>query len=90
MASCILQLDSRAPDPRLVNAAVRLVDCVCASQHLTHPIAGCRGAVAGSLPIWGPYMRWRFPNWAAKFHCDAVIDLATRLRREIERDESSI
>ena len=31
------------------------------------------GGFAGSLPIWGPYMRLRYPNWAVKFYLDAVI-----------------
>lgn len=31
------------------------------------------GAFSGSIPIWGSYMRFRYPNWAAKFFIDAVI-----------------
>lgn len=30
------------------------------------------GAIPGSVPIWGPYMRWRYPNWGAKFLLDAL------------------
>ncbi|MBK8969185.1 MAG: hypothetical protein IPM36_21465 [Lewinellaceae bacterium] len=30
------------------------------------------GALPGSAPIWGPYLRWRYPNWGAKFFLDAV------------------
>lgn len=30
------------------------------------------GAIPGSAPFWGPYMRFRYPNWAAKFFLDAV------------------
>lgn len=29
------------------------------------------GGVPGSKPVWGPYQRFRFPNWAAKFLLDA-------------------
>ena len=32
-----------------------------------------RGAVAGSYPIWGGYIRFGFPNWAAKFLADAIM-----------------
>jgi hypothetical protein len=32
-----------------------------------------RGAIAGSLPIWGDYSRFEFPNWAAKFFADALM-----------------
>lgn len=30
------------------------------------------GAIPGSAPFWGPYMRFRYPNWASKFFLDAV------------------
>jgi hypothetical protein len=32
-----------------------------------------RGAIAGSVPIWGAYSRFEFPNWAAKFFADALM-----------------
>ncbi len=33
------------------------------------------GAVPGSIPFWGKYMRLRYPNWAAKFLLDAIFRL---------------
>jgi hypothetical protein len=33
---------------------------------------GRHGALPGSLPFWGPYLRLRYPNWAAKFFLDAL------------------
>jgi len=30
------------------------------------------GAMAGSSPIWGTYMPFRYPNWAVKFLLDAI------------------
>ena len=32
-----------------------------------------QGALAGSRPFWGPYMRLRYPNWSAKFFLDAAL-----------------
>ncbi|WP_128476572.1 prenyltransferase/squalene oxidase repeat-containing protein [Halorussus pelagicus] len=32
-----------------------------------------RGGMKGSHPVWGPYMRLRYPNWAAKFFADALL-----------------
>jgi uncharacterized protein YyaL (SSP411 family) len=32
-----------------------------------------RGAISGSYPIWGGYLRYTFPNWAAKFFADALM-----------------
>ena len=31
------------------------------------------GGIAGSVPIWGRYSRFEYPNWAAKFFADALI-----------------
>ncbi len=39
----------------------------------TLPIPGIKGGVAGSAPVWGPYQRFRYPNWAAKFYLDAAL-----------------
>jgi len=30
-----------------------------------------QGALPGSRPFWGPYMRFRYPNWGLKFFLDA-------------------
>jgi hypothetical protein len=75
LALCLLDLHERRPDPKLVEIASRLVEAVCAAQRLRAPIAGIRGAVGGSSPIWGRYMTLRYPNWAAKYHCDALLRL---------------
>ncbi len=32
-----------------------------------------KGAVPGSQPLWGKYLPYRFPNWAAKFLLDAAL-----------------
>lgn len=31
-----------------------------------------RGALPGSAPVWGPYLRFRYPNWGVKFFLDAM------------------
>ena len=31
------------------------------------------GAVAGSYPIWGGYIHYCFPNWAAKFFLESLM-----------------
>ncbi len=74
-ALCVLELNRRRPDPVLQQAVAALVDFVCRAQRLRAPPAGARGGVGGSRPLWGRYMSMRYPNWAAKFHCDAVIGL---------------
>lgn len=78
VALAILAWEEREQDLRLVSAAARLVDVVCESQMARGP-GGLRGAVGGSKPLWGPYMRFRYPNWAAKYHLDALMALHKRL-----------
>lgn len=80
----LLLWEQNEPDLRIVNGAAKLVDRVCATQHLRHPLPGVRGAVAGSWPIWGRYMTLRYPNWAAKYHVDALARLTERVERETE------
>lgn len=42
-------------------------------QNRQHQNPGIRGGVKGSHPIGGEYMRFRYPNWAAKFFMDALM-----------------
>lgn len=80
IALCLLAQDRHAPDLRIVNGAAKLVDTVCERQWLYGAPDALRGAVAGSTPLWGRYMTLRYPNWAAKYHCDALTALIDRLR----------
>jgi Squalene-hopene cyclase C-terminal domain len=34
---------------------------------------GIRGGVKGSFPIWGEYLSYEYPNWAAKFFLDSCL-----------------
>lgn len=43
------------------------------THRIDHQDDAVRGGIAGSLPIWGGYSRFEFPNWAAKFFCDALM-----------------
>jgi hypothetical protein len=43
------------------------------AQRLDDRDAVVRGSIAGSVPIWGAYSRFEFPNWAAKFFADALM-----------------
>lgn len=43
---------------------------------------GIRGGVKGSFPVWGEYLSYEYPNWAAKFFLDAQfaeLDLDAQL-----------
>lgn len=75
LASCLLRWNQRENDLRIVDGACKLVDFTISSQSAHYPFTRFRGAVAGSKPIWGRYMRFRYPNWAAKYTADALMDL---------------
>jgi hypothetical protein len=82
VALCLLLLHEDEPDLRLVSAAARLIDAVCSHQRLSHPLPGVRGGIAGSAPLHGAYMRFRYPNWAAKYFCDAIQMLVDTLDQQ--------
>ena len=42
-------------------------------QDITTRNMGLRGAVAGSFPVWGKYIHFCYPNWAAKFLVDSLM-----------------
>ena len=83
VASCLLAWERQEKDLRIVNGAAKCVDVVCKTQALSSVIPGLRGAVAGSSPMWGAYMRFRYPNWAAKYFCDALTDVTRRIEQEL-------
>ena len=74
-------------DARYLNAALKLNDFVLASVDLQSSNPGIRGGVKGSQPIWGAYMKWRLPSWAAKFTLDAIFQEQNALSR-LEEDNS--
>ena len=54
--------------------ALGLLESVSATQVLPWRAGdGLSGGVGGSWPIWGAYMAYSYPNWAAKFHLDALL-----------------
>ena len=75
IAICLLRTAGRTADAFFPLAARALIEEICRHQYLAHPIRDLRGAVAGSAPLWGRYMRGRYPNWAAKYLCDAILAL---------------
>ncbi len=80
IAECMLTYESSINDLRIVNAAARLIDFVCSRQAVEIPINGIKGAVAGSSPFFGAYMRLRYPNWACKYLCDAILKISSRVK----------
>jgi len=82
IAICLLRMEQHSPDLRLVNAAEKLISNVCNHQRINSGRTKIRGAVSGSAPLWGRYMFMRYPNWAVKYHADALMMLSHRLKTE--------
>lgn len=77
IAMCLLTAQTMKPHHRYPYAATVLVEEICRRQKIDHPIPGVRGAISGSYPIWGRYLRGRYPSWSAKYLCDAITALRT-------------
>jgi hypothetical protein len=66
-------------DERFLNAAIKITDQLKETHNLNSNNPGIRGGIAGCYPIWGNYMQFCYPNWAAKFFADSLILLETVL-----------
>jgi hypothetical protein len=73
LAGLLLELHRRSPEPRYAEAAIALNRFVGSTQSLASSNPGIRGGVKGSHPVWGGYMTYSYPNWAAKFFADALL-----------------
>jgi hypothetical protein len=76
-------------DARYLNAALKITDQVLAriAWGSRHP--GIQAGVPGSAPLWGPYMRFRFPSWAVKFTLDALLAEERSLGRLVRAGEAA-
>lgn len=86
IALCLLEAYTINRNERFPQAARALIEEVCRYQRPDHPIPGLRGAVPGSHPLWGRYMRGRYPSWSVKYLCDAIVALGAR-DQEFVRNE---
>ncbi len=72
---CIIwsRLASLTDDADYAGAARRGVEFLKRNHAMTGRLDAEDGGIAGSLPFWGRYSRFEFPNWAAKFFADALM-----------------
>jgi uncharacterized protein YyaL (SSP411 family) len=81
-----MRLFEQSGNQAYLDAARRAVSFVAQTQDLQTSNPCTRGAIAGSLPIYGNYERMKYPNWAAKFFIDALLLLQTLDRTGISQD----
>jgi hypothetical protein len=74
MALVWMQLSEGRRDERWMDVAMMAIDIVKRAQEMRASVPGVLGAVPGSDPLWGEYMRLAYPNWAAKFFIDALLE----------------
>lgn len=67
------RLFEQTADPEYRSHADKLVNYLKALQLSQSDDAGVVGAIAGSFPPFGGYMRASYPNWATKYFIDALL-----------------
>jgi hypothetical protein len=73
LAVVCFRLAAYTGDDRFREAAAAVLDYLKGVQAMKGPDAGIVGALGGSFPLAGPYMRFGFPQWATKFYLDALL-----------------
>ncbi len=73
MCVCWLRLAGETDDMRYRVVALRGIEYLKTTQCLAGSHPAIRGGIAGSVPIWGDYSRFEYPNWAVKFVADALM-----------------
>jgi uncharacterized protein YyaL (SSP411 family) len=68
-----LRMYEASREMRFLNVALSIINHLKSTQSLNDRDPDIRGAISGSLPIWGGYGSFAFPNWAGKFFADALM-----------------
>ncbi|WP_227134351.1 prenyltransferase/squalene oxidase repeat-containing protein [Halorubellus salinus] len=67
-----LRLYEKFGNQRYVDAVAEEIRFLKTQHMLSGPPEVC-GGVQGSNPVWGPYLRFRYPNWSVKFFLDCLL-----------------
>ncbi len=92
IAHCWLLLSGITGDARYAEAA-RKANAFVRRTVRASGAPDVRGAVRGSYPASGPYGRWQYPNWAAKFLADSLmleLDMGLRPAREVAPENGPV
>lgn len=73
MAIIWLRIFQQKRDACWRKAAEQAIRFVQLTQNCTSDNPNIRGGIGGSAPFGASYMRYRYPNWAAKFFIDASL-----------------
>ena len=73
LAIIMYKLYQQKRDDRYLTAANRITEYLKGKHELHSDNPDLHGAIAGSDPIWGKYIHFCYPNWAAKFFAESLI-----------------
>ena len=73
IAIVLYRLFEQTGEVRYRDAAHALVNYLKALQLMESEEPATLGAIAGSFPLFGAYMRAGYPNWATKYYVDALL-----------------
>lgn len=79
-----LRLFEMTQDKKYLSAAKKMNYYLKTTQNLKSNNKGIHGGIKGSQPIYGGYMGFTYPNWAAKFFVDALL-LEDKIEKQIEK-----
>ena len=82
MAIIWMKIYQKTGDIRFLNTASKAIDAVVDHQVKRSLDGNAVGGIAGSAPVYGRYMFFRYPNWAAKFFSDAIL-LESKLLQQL-------
>lgn len=74
LAIVMFRLFPLSHDLRHLNLGLHLLDDACHHQTMTGQGRPWHGGLKGSFPIHGRYAPLQYPNWAAKFLIDALLE----------------
>lgn len=80
MALNLARLYQETKEEHYLEAAVNIFTDIISAQRISDN-PDRHGAIPGSVPLWGKYLRFRYPNHAAKFFLDACLLLRTCVNR---------
>ena len=89
LAVVYYRLAEETGNARYRDMADTIVDYLKALQLLESPDHNLVGAIGGSFPLVGSYMRLGFPQWATKYFLDALL-CQERLRRRATHAETGV
>jgi hypothetical protein len=79
-----MQLYEETNDIRYLNAAFKMLDFIKYHHDIDSNKEGITGGIKGSFPVYGSYSALMYPNWAAKYFCDALM-LKIKLQQQTEK-----